>query len=92
MWLRARRVLEAVENCALDTGGTVGDALCAEVMEVVPKVVEEVMNVVEDAMNMVEEVMNVEEEVMNVEEVVLYLLEVVNSVRCVLWRCWTCRR
>lgn len=35
-----RRILEAVENCALYAVGTAGDALCAEVREVVLYVLE----------------------------------------------------
>ena len=35
-----RRILEAVENCALHAVGTAGDTLCAEVLEVVLKVPE----------------------------------------------------
>ena len=42
-----RRVLKAVENCALYAVGTVGDALCAEVAEVMLKAVEVVINAVE---------------------------------------------
>jgi len=40
-----RCVLEAVENCALYAVGTVGDALCAEVVEVAVEVVEVVPKV-----------------------------------------------
>ena len=42
-----RRMLEAVENCALYAVGTAGDALCAEVVEVVRKMVEVVLKVAE---------------------------------------------
>ena len=34
-----RHVLEAVENCVLYAVSTAGDVLCAEVVEVMPKVV-----------------------------------------------------
>ena len=49
-----RRVLEAVENCAQYAVGTAGDALCAEVVEIVLKVVEVALNVAEVVLKVVE--------------------------------------
>ncbi len=67
---RVLGVLEPVENCALYAVGTVGDAMCAEVVDMMLKVVEVTLKVVEV--------------MLKVAEVVMNAVEVLNGVRCVL--------